>query len=91
MGDFGLIERASDGEINEFSMPLAPRPALINLRNEIALSVITIGIDGGKSSNAARARPRARRAAIGDRDALAPLNQRQNFCTLINEAPPTLA
>jgi hypothetical protein len=61
-------------------MAVTPGAATINLRNTLPLGVVTVGIHGGKRAGAAAGRPMAAADPVGNRDAFAPFDQRQNFC-----------
>ena len=60
---------------DQFLMPLAPGAAVIDLRNEPAVLVVAVGVDGAERADAAGERPVAGGDAVGDRHALAAFDQ----------------
>ena len=79
MGDAGLIDAALDRIGDELLMALAPGLAVIGLLDELAVLVEGIGIDAGEGADAAARGPGARTLAVGDRDTLAALDQREDL------------
>src|SRR5262249_10349148 len=79
VGDAGLMNAAADRKGNKLLMALAPCAAAVDLRYQVALPVIGIGVDAGERTDAAGRRPSSRAFAIGYGDALAALDQRQYF------------
>jgi hypothetical protein len=79
MRNLGLSDAAPNCIGDQLFMPLAPRAAVIMLGNEIAVSVIAVGVDARKRADAARRRPGAGAFAIRDSDALATLDKRKGF------------
>src|SRR4029077_14539071 len=79
MGDAGLIDAALDRIGDELLMALAPGLAVIGLLDELAVLVEGIGIDAGEGADSAARGPGARALAVGDRDALAALDQREDL------------
>src|SRR6185369_9769558 len=75
MGDAGLIDAALDRIGDELLVALAPRLAVIGLLDELAVLVEGIGIDAREGADAPARGPGARTLAVGDRDALAALDQ----------------
>ncbi len=68
-GDFmrrlGLGDAALDRIGDEFLMPVTASFAVVNLLKDLAVVVIGIGIDAGKSSHASRGGPCAGAFAVG--------------------------
>src|SRR5579862_2038099 len=62
-------------------MPLAPRAAAIDHRDQLAVGIVGIGIDAGERAYAAARRPGARALAVRHGDALAAFDQRQHLAT----------
>ena len=79
IGLLRLGNAALNGIGDQFFMPVAARFALIDLRDEIAVLVIAVGIDAGKSADAAGRSPGAGAFAVGHGNAFAALNERQHF------------
>src|ERR1700759_134747 len=62
-------------------MPLATRPAAIDLLELIAIRIEAVGIDAREGADAAARRPSAGAFAIGHRNAFAAFDQRPHFAT----------
>src|SRR5438067_7912015 len=60
-------------------MPFTAGAAVIELRDQLALVVVAVGIDAGERADAARGRPGARALAVRDRNALAALDERPHL------------
>ena len=81
LGD--LSNRTVDRIFDQFLMPLFAFPAVIDLRDDIAMLVITVRIDSGYRANAAGSSPGSRTRVIGGCDAFSALDQRPYFLTVI--------
>src|SRR5689334_13663947 len=79
MRDARLMDAAGDGPRDQLLVPLAPCAAVIDLFHRLALRIAAVGIDAGESADAAGRRPSAGALAVGHRDALAALDERQHF------------
>src|SRR5262249_33280731 len=79
MGDAGLVDPALDRVGDQLLMALAPGLPAILLQDQPPLLVKGIGIDAGEGADPPALRPGARALAVGDRDALAALDQRKDL------------
>ena len=79
MRNLGLCHTTLDGVFHQLFVALAARPALIGLRDRIAVFVIGIRIDARESSHRAGGRPGAGRQSISHTNALAALDQGHDF------------
>src|SRR6185437_7317075 len=81
IGDARLLDAAGDRKGDQLLMPLAPRAAVIDLRDAAAIGIIGIGVDAGERADAAAGRPGTRALAVRNRDAFAALDERQHLAT----------
>src|SRR5215469_9420155 len=81
IGDARLMDAASDRELNQLLVPLAPRAAAIDLRILVPVLVEAIGVDTRESADAAACRPSARAFAVRHGNALAALDEWQHFAS----------
>ena len=79
MGDARLLDAAADGIDHQFLMALAAGAAMVFLGDQLAIGVIGIGVHAGEGADAAGVGPGARALAVGDGNALAAFDQRQDF------------
>src|SRR5690349_8541932 len=79
IGDAGLLDAAGNRVGDELLMSLAPGAAVIDLRDQLAVLVVAVGVDAGEGADPARGGPGPRTLAIRDRDALAAFDERQGL------------
>jgi hypothetical protein len=77
--DFRLRHPTANAVLDQLKMALTPCFAVIMLRQNIALLVVTIGIHAGKRTNRSGSGKRARALAIGHGNAFATLDQGMHF------------
>jgi hypothetical protein len=73
-----LRHRAPDRVGDQLLVPLAPCAAVIELRDDAPLRIIAVGVDGAERADPAGRRPMAGRDSVGDGDAFAAFDQRQD-------------
>src|SRR5262249_6968524 len=74
-----LGNAAADRIGDQLLMPFAPRLAVIDLRDQVAIGIERVGIDAGEGAYAVARRPGAGTLAVGDGDAFAALDERPDF------------
>src|SRR5690348_11414382 len=79
IGHARLVDPAADRVGDQLLMPLAPRLAVIHLRQHVAVGIVGIGIDAGEGANPVARSPGAGAFAVGNGDALAALDQRPDL------------
>ena len=77
--DARLADAALDRIGEEFLVALAPRPAAVAHRDQLAPGIVGIRVHPGERADPARRRPRAAALPVGDGDALAALDERRNL------------
>ena len=83
MGAGDLFDRPVYRILDQFLVPLLAFAAMIDLRDDIAILVIAVRIDGRDSANATSGGPCTRTCVIGGGDAFSTLDQRPYFPTVI--------
>jgi hypothetical protein len=76
-----LRDAAADREGDQFLMALAPRAPMIALLRQRAVGLVGIRIDAREGPDAARRGPGPRTLPVGDRDALASLDQGEDLAS----------
>src|SRR5579864_190557 len=79
MGDARLMDAAGNRVGDELLMALAPRAAMVDLRDALALRVVAVGLDAGESADASGSSPGTGAFAVGDGNALAALDEREHL------------
>ena len=85
IGALDLLDRAVDRIGDQFLMAVAAGAAVIDLGDDIAETVIAVGIDGGHRADAASRRPGTGTRMVGHRNALAAFDQRPDFAATIDD------
>src|SRR3546814_5283627 len=81
--------RISDWSSDVCSSDLLARQRVIDLRDDLSLGVVTVGIDRRNGADAARRGPGAARHMVGRRHALAAFDQRPDFTPAIKDGLQT--
>ena len=81
---------AVDGVADQFLMALLAGAAVVDLRNDVAVRVIAVGIDRADGADPACRGPCARTGVIGRRNTLAAFDQRPHFTPAIDDRAQSL-
>jgi len=81
VGDAGLGDGALDAEGDQFPMTLGAGLAAVGHGDQLAVLVVSVGIDAREGGDTAGGSPGARAFTIGDVDALATLDDGKDFAT----------
>src|SRR5438094_52264 len=75
----GLGDATTDAVGDQLFVAVAAGLAVVDLADDGAIRVVAVGIDGGEGADAAPGGPGAAGGTVGDGDALAALDERQDF------------
>src|SRR5690606_16986743 len=85
VGALHLLDRTVDRISDQLLVPLEPRQLVVDLRDDLAFGIVTVGVDRANRADATCGRPRSRTHVIGRGYPLTAFDQRPHFASAVKD------